>query len=116
MITINTEDYRRAKKRFFARKTIYISGVGIDVEKIYNMKTDRKAKRKESGMDGRRIKLLGFRDDILELCKSADLFVLPSLQEGLRVVKQKKRIANQALLKKIDIFNVNQMMKKADQF
>lgn len=30
-----------------------------------------------------RVKLLGFRTDISELCKSADIFAFPSLQEGL---------------------------------
>lgn len=31
------------------------------------------------------LRLLGFRDDIIELMKSCDLFVFPSLQEGLPV-------------------------------
>jgi glycosyltransferase involved in cell wall biosynthesis len=32
-----------------------------------------------------RVKLLGFRKDILELCKTADVFVFPSFREGLSV-------------------------------
>lgn len=36
------------------------------------------------GVD-KRIKLLGFRTDISELCESADVFAFPSLQEGLPV-------------------------------
>ena len=32
-----------------------------------------------------RVKLLGFRQDILELCKSVDVFVFPSFREGLSV-------------------------------
>ncbi len=39
---------------------------------------------KELGVDGR-VHLLGFRTDIAELMKSADIFVFPSLQEGLPV-------------------------------
>lgn len=32
-----------------------------------------------------RVKLLGFRDDISELCNTADIFVMPSFREGLSV-------------------------------
>ena len=32
-----------------------------------------------------RIKLLGFRTDVIELCKAGDIFAFPSLQEGLPV-------------------------------
>lgn len=32
-----------------------------------------------------RVKLLGFRTDVIEICKACDLFVFPSLQEGLPV-------------------------------
>ena len=31
------------------------------------------------------VTLLGFRTDVLELCKSADIFIFPSRQEGLPV-------------------------------
>ncbi len=33
LITINREDYRRAKRKFHAQKTEYVPGVGVDVEK-----------------------------------------------------------------------------------
>ncbi len=39
---------------------------------------------KESGLEDR-VKLLGFRKDISELCTAADIFALPSYQEGLSV-------------------------------
>ena len=39
---------------------------------------------KELGVDGR-VHLLGFRTDIAELLKSADIFLFPSVQEGLPV-------------------------------
>ena len=45
---------------------------------------DYELKIKEYGLE-KKIKLLGFRDDIAELCKTADCFVFPSLQEGLPV-------------------------------
>ncbi|MFW3626315.1 glycosyltransferase family 4 protein [Aerococcus viridans] len=34
LITINNEDYQRAKKEFHAKKTVYIPGVGINTEKF----------------------------------------------------------------------------------
>ena len=49
LITINKEDYERAKT-FYAKKVEYIPGVGIDVEKIKNIKIDKEQKRKELGL------------------------------------------------------------------
>lgn len=34
LITINNEDYQRAKKKFHAKKTVYIPGIGIDTGKF----------------------------------------------------------------------------------
>ncbi len=141
LITINQEDYRRAKKHFHAKKVAYVPGVGIDTRKFQNGLCDRKQKRKELGVketdimllsvgelcerknhgiviraiaklnnpnvkyficgQGKleahlkrlaselgllgQVELMGFRDDISELCQAADLFVFPSLQEGLPV-------------------------------
>lgn len=141
LITINKEDYQRAKQKFHAKETKYIPGVGIDVEKIQAVQVNRDAKRRELGIEPddflllsvgelskrknhlvvvkaierlndakikyvicgqgplkqqleeeienlnikSQVKLLGFRTDIIELCKIADLFVFPSLQEGLPV-------------------------------
>lgn len=140
LITINQEDYKRAKT-FYAKKVEYIPGVGIDVEKIRNIKIDREKKRKELGLTNENIvllsvgelnknknhivpikalaklnnkniyyliagqgplesflrseieklklenqvKLLGFRNDIYELDKIVDIFIFPSLREGLSV-------------------------------
>ena len=143
LITINQEDYERAKK-FSLRnngKVYYVPGVGIDIEKIKNIKVDTKQKKKELGISenipvllsvgelikrknhetvlkalsrlknhdfaylicGRgilaeylqeqtkklgltyKVKFLGFRKDITEICKTADLFIFPSYQEGLPV-------------------------------
>ncbi|MDY4077594.1 MAG: glycosyltransferase family 4 protein [Clostridium sp.] len=41
LITINKEDYKRAQK-FKAKEVKYIPGIGIDTEKIKNIKRDRK--------------------------------------------------------------------------
>lgn len=48
------------------------------------MKARLRAKAEELGVRDR-VKLLGFRKDIAELHKAADVFVFPSLQEGLPV-------------------------------
>ena len=140
LITINKEDYAIAKKKMHAKKTEYIPGVGIDVEKIQSIKVDRHKKREELGLPqdafvlisvgelnknknhevviktlkdlanknnihyiivGQgvlykylldltceyglkdKVHLLGFRTDVIELFKSSDCFVFPSLREGL---------------------------------
>lgn len=143
LITINKEDYKRAK-RFSLRKNgkvYYVPGVGIDLEKVQNSKVDIQQKKAELGIPenipvllsvgelikrknhetvlkelsqikdrnfiylicGRgilkehlqnlttqlglenKVKFLGFRKDITEICKTADLFIFPSYQEGLPV-------------------------------
>ena len=50
LITINKEDYQRARKKFHAKETRYIPGVGIDVEKIQAVQVDREKKREELGI------------------------------------------------------------------
>lgn len=54
LITINKEDYNRAKKKFFAKETRYIPGVGVDVEKfemgLKNKQQNKKMKRAELGV------------------------------------------------------------------
>ena len=143
LITINKEDYERAK-RFSLRKNgkvYYVPGVGINLEKIENLKVDIKQKKKELGIlentsillsvgelnknknhetvlqalsklkdknfiyliCGRGVlqeylerkiqelrlenkaKLLGYRRDVIEILKTADLFIFPSKREGLPV-------------------------------
>ena len=143
LITINKEDYERAK-RFSLRKNgkvYYVPGVGINLEKIENLKVDIKQKKKELvipedipvllsvgelikrknhktvlkalsqikdknfiylicgrgvlkeylynltkqlGLESK-VKFLGFRKDIAEICKVTDLFIFPSYHEGLPV-------------------------------
>ena len=45
LITINREDYARAKKRFHAKKTVYVPGIGIDTEKIASAEGDEEIRR-----------------------------------------------------------------------
>lgn len=45
LILINKEDYRRAKKRFYAKKTVYIPGVGIDLNQ-FGIKNGSKVREK----------------------------------------------------------------------
>ncbi len=147
LITINKEDYERAKKEFHAKKTVYVPGVGIDVKKFAGVSEsiDREAKRKKLGVKGSDIlllsvgelndnknhgvvikalgelekagklvnnhivymiagagntkdelealakkesvdlRLLGFRKDVSELLTAADIFIIPSIREGLNV-------------------------------
>lgn len=143
LITINQEDYNRAKGWSLRNngKVYYVPGVGVDINKFHNIDINKKEKRKSLGIDentkillsvgelikrknheviirslsklkdknfvyiicGRgplleqlkelavqlglekKVKLLGFRKDIAEICKIADLFVFPSIHEGLPV-------------------------------
>lgn len=141
LITINKEDYEIAKNKMHAKRTEYVPGVGIDIEKIKSIKVDRNKKRAELGIPkdsimllsvgelskrknheivirtlpqikdknviyaicgkgalesylkkladklgvSDRVFLLGFRTDVTEICKAADIFIFPSLQEGLPV-------------------------------
>ncbi|MHD0317361.1 glycosyltransferase family 4 protein [Fusobacterium sp. THCT1E2] len=140
LITINQEDYKRAQT-FSAKKVEYIPGVGIDIEKIKNIKVNRKEKRAEIGLNDenivllsvgelnknknhsvvikalakisnpniyylicgqgklkrellnlakklnleKNVKILGFRRDVYEIYKISNIFIFPSLREGLSV-------------------------------
>ena len=141
LITINKEDYERAKKKFKVRKIEYVPGVGIDIERINVITIDKDLKRQELKLTSdafviisvgelnknknhevvikaldeiknpniyyiicgqgylenylinlikkfkldNQVLLLGYRKDITELYKIADLFVFPSYREGLSV-------------------------------
>ncbi|MGG0413137.1 glycosyltransferase family 4 protein [Peribacillus simplex] len=140
IITINKEDYHRARK-FNAKNVTYVPGVGVDTKKFNGFLIDRDKKRMELGIPkdafvilsvgelnknknhvaiinaiskmnnlnvfyivcgqgdrkayikeladslkiADRIKLLGFRNDMVELYKTADIFAFPSYREGLSV-------------------------------
>ena len=136
LITINKEDYERAIEKFKAKKTVYIPGVGVDIEKFAPRKSGRKKIREElkiapgqlmllsvgelnenknhvsviraiKGWDltyvivgqgeekdyltkvakeyGVDLRLIGFRNDVADFYDAADLYILPSVREGLNV-------------------------------
>jgi glycosyltransferase EpsD len=140
LITINHEDYRRAKKYFHAKRIVYIPGVGIDLvrfqpgqgesfitkqalgipetarillsvgelsdrknhvtviralaglpENIHYVIAgagDREQNLRETAAKlgiADRVHLLGLRTDVPELLHTADIYLLPSIQEGLNV-------------------------------
>ncbi len=58
LITINKEDYGRAKKKFHARKTVYIPGVGVDTKKFNSGLIDIGEKRASLGVMDNEIMLL----------------------------------------------------------
>jgi len=141
LITINQEDYERAKSKFKAKRVEYIPGVGLDIDKFKNVAVDKVGKRQELSLPedefiilsvgelnknknhevviraiaklnnpnihyvicGRgplepyleklstelgirkNVHLLGYREDIPEICKISDIFAFPSHREGLPV-------------------------------
>lgn len=50
LITINKEDYKRAKKEFYAKKVVKIPGVGVDTARFETCHVDINAKRAELGI------------------------------------------------------------------
>lgn len=141
LITINHEDYERAKRKLRAGTVEYVPGVGVNTGKFSGVTVERTAKRIELGipenafllasvgeLNGNknhqviiramaelncgnmhyiiagegpleeklrelardldvadRVHLLGFRKDVAELYKAADIFCFPSIREGLPV-------------------------------
>lgn len=49
LLTMNREDYARAKKHMHAKRVEYVPGVGINPEKFRNASVDRAEKRRELG-------------------------------------------------------------------
>ena len=58
LITINKEDYKRAKRRLHAKKTTYVLGVGIDTDKFASNKNVRERIREELGLKDSQIMIL----------------------------------------------------------
>ena len=50
LITINREDYDRAKKHFRAQKVVYVPGVGIDIAEFADAEVDKASFRRELGV------------------------------------------------------------------
>lgn len=58
LITINQEDYNRAKKSFHAKKTEYIPGVGVDTKKFACCQVNKSEKCNEIGIPDNKFVLL----------------------------------------------------------
>jgi glycosyltransferase involved in cell wall biosynthesis len=58
IITINHEDYKLVSEKFHSKKTYYIPGVGVDLNRFGNVQIDRNEKRKELGLADNDIMLL----------------------------------------------------------
>lgn len=89
LITINKEDYKRAKEKFHPKRTEYVPGVGIDVEKIQAVQVDRESKRRELGIG---------KDDFLllsvgELNKNKNHEVVIRALAELKILKLNMRYA-----------------------
>lgn len=63
LITINNEDYEKAKK-FKAKKVIHVPGIGVDTNKFNDVSIDRDKKRKELGVDNNTVVLLSIGEMI----------------------------------------------------
>ncbi|BAL84397.1 putative glycosyl transferase family 1 protein [Selenomonas ruminantium subsp. lactilytica TAM6421] len=137
LITINKEDYNRAKKNFYSSRIEYIPGVGINLEKFKYKKENGEKIRAELRINNKRtmllsvgelnknknheiviraikdipnityvivgrgelgarllnvaneynvdLKLVGYRTDVEEFYSAADVYILPSIREGLNV-------------------------------
>lgn len=139
LITINTEDYKRAQK-FKTSNITFVQGIGIDTERIGRITLDRTSKRLELGLKPNeqcllsvgelnpnknhrliiqalakvqepfhyficgqgdelphlqklakqygleeKVTFLGYRSDVLDILKMADIYCFPSKREGLSV-------------------------------
>ena len=58
LITVNREDFGRAKHRFYACRIYYIPGVGIDTKKFSGTIPDRETKRRQLGIKSDQFVLL----------------------------------------------------------
>lgn len=65
----------RAEKESIDNVHYFICGKGALEKRLLNESRDK----------GVNLHLLGYRNDIIELCKGSDLFIFPSIQEGLPV-------------------------------
>lgn len=50
LITINHEDYKRAKEKFHMKKLAYVPGIGIDTQREFLSQNKKKEKRRELGI------------------------------------------------------------------
>ncbi len=58
LITINKEDYERARKKFYSKKVVYVPGVGIDINTFRHDDEGKRRIRAELGISHDQIMLL----------------------------------------------------------
>ncbi len=87
LITINNEDYKIALKRFYAKKTIKIPGVGVDTNFFSTCYVDRKRKRDELGIPENAFVLLS----VGELSENKNQIVII---DALKKIKSEGKIIN----------------------
>ena len=136
LVTINKEDYKRATEKFHAKKTAYVPGVGVDIDKFAPRQSGRERIRAELGLKDTDtmllsvgelnenknhtsvikalsgsnltyvvvgkgdketelnalakeyavdLRLTGYRNDVADFYDAADVYILPSIREGLNV-------------------------------
>ena len=79
LITINQEDYKRAQ-HFYAKRVMYVPGVGIDLRKFTNIKSKDICKRKE----------LGFKEDDILLLSVGELIKRKNHEIVIRAIAKLK--------------------------
>ena len=84
LITINKEDYLRAKFKFNAKKTIYLPGVGVDIEKFKMTKQGRTRIRTELGLSSSDFMLLSVGE--LNINKNHENVIKALHGIGLKIV------------------------------
>ena len=150
LICINVEDYKRAKKHFYAKNVVRIPGVGLDIERIESTIVNTNQKKEQLGiqndeyvllsvgemtanknhelvlralkkLNNKKIKyllcghgeeekklknlvtdlqlndqvlFLGYRKDVFEIYRIADIFVFPSIREGMPVALMEAMASN----------------------
>lgn len=81
LITINQEDYQRAKSKFFAKKTVYIPGVGIDLKRFDFVYSDSEKEKKREEISQKKVFFLSVGRLSKEKNHAAALEVLAGIKD-----------------------------------
>ncbi len=119
LITINKEDFARAKKHLHAKITLYIPGVGIDVSGFQNFTSDKFQKRKELGVpeDATLILSIGELNEnknhetVIKAINGMDIYYLIA-GEGTKKEELQGLIDNQSMGDKIKLLGYRDDVKE----